>query len=42
MFTHKKTIIALLEEDITGNGIYDQNNDDIIDEPEDILEEHTQ
>ena len=31
---------ALFEEDMNGNGIDDQNNDIIIDELQDILEEH--
>ena len=30
---------ALFEEDMNGNGIDDQNNDDIIVEPQDILED---
>ena len=41
-FSRKAKILAffaLFEEDMNGNGIDDQNNDDIIDEPQDILEE---
>ena len=30
---------ALFEEDMNRSGIDDQNNDDIVDEPQDILEE---
>ena len=41
-FSRKAKILAsfaLFEEDMNRNGIEDQNNDNVIDEPQDILEE---